>query len=207
MHSSGSGSFTVCTLGPAHGASADCSTIYTPSGVGSRSRVDTITARFRGNAGNATSSDATTMRVLAAERPTVSKVSLSRVAKRAAKLALTLLAGSEAPALKSLVLKLPRGISLAREHKLLSKGIAVRSVAGGKRQFSAKVVHGALRITLTQAAAKLKLTIAYPALVVSQKLAREAAHGKVKKLTFTLDVTDTRGHTTKLTLKTKPKNA
>jgi hypothetical protein len=137
----------------------------------------------------------------------VSKVSLSGVAKRAAKLALTMVTGLEAPALKSLVLKPPRGISLAREHKLLSKGIAVRSVAGRKLEFSAKVVHGALGITLTHAAAKLKLTIAYPALVVSQTLAREAAHGKVKTLKFTLDVTDTSGHTTKLTLKTKPKNA
>jgi hypothetical protein len=207
MHSSGSGSFTACRLGPAQSASADCSTMYTPSGVGSPSRVDTITALFRGNASNATSSDTTTVRVLAAEKPMVSKVSLSGVAKRTAKLTLTLVAGLEAPALKSLVLKLPRGISLAREHKLLSKGIAVRSVAGGKLEFSAKVVHGALSITLTQAAAKLKLTIAYPTLVVSQTLAREAAHGKVKTLTFTLDATDTSGHTTKLTLKTKPKNA
>ena len=207
MHSSGSGSFTACRLGPAQGASADCSTMYTPSGVGSPSRVDTITARFRGNASNATSSDTTTIRVLAAEKPMVSRVSLSGVAKRAARLTLTLVAGLEAPALKSLVLTPPRGISLSREHKLLSKGIAIRSIAGVKLEFFAKVVHRALSITLTQAAAQLKLTIAYPALVVSQTLAREAARGKVKTLTFKLDVTDTSGHTTKFTLKTKPKNA
>jgi DNA-binding beta-propeller fold protein YncE len=207
MHSSGSGSFTACRLGPAHGTSADCSTKYTPSGVGSQSRVDTITARFRGNASNATSSDTTTMKVLAAEKPIVSKLSLSGVAKRAARLSLTVAAGLEAPALKSLVLTPPRGISLSRVHKLLSKGIAVRSVAGGKLEFLAKVAHGALTITLAQAAAKLKLVIAFPALVVSQTLAREAAHGKVKTLTFKLDVTDTSGHTTKFTLKAKPKNA
>jgi len=136
-----------------------------------------------------------------AGKPTASRASLSGVAKRRARLSFTLAAGLQAPALKSLILGLPRGLTLSGLRKHLSMAITVTSAGAKQLRFSVKLARGALTITPSRAAAELKLTISYPAVEVSAKLARMVKHDKVKTLAFVLTTTDTGHRTTKLALK------
>jgi hypothetical protein len=136
--------------------------------------------------------------------PTVSGVSLSGVSKRKAKLKFTVSAGGNAPALKTITVKLPHGLSFSHSSKSLSKGIVVKGANGKKAKFKAKVRGGIVTITLSKSTRKATFTIADPAIGVSGSLASKVKRHKTKSLSLLVTVTDASGHVTDLTFKTRP---
>jgi subtilase family serine protease len=116
------------------------------------------------------------------------------------KLSFTAVAGSNAPALKSVSIGLPGGLSFAKKSKTLDKGLVVKS--GSKRlKFKLHLSHGSLTISFTKSTRKVTVTIASPAIGVSRSLRLKALHHKVKKLTVTFRVTNTSNATTKFSTK------
>jgi subtilase family serine protease len=125
---------------------------------------------------------------------------LQGVDKGKPKLSFTAVAGSNAPALKSVSIGLPSGLSFARKSKTLDKGLVVKS--GSKRlKFKLHLSHGSLTISFKKSTRKVTVTIANPAIGVSRSLRLKALHHKVKKLTVTFRVTNTSNATTKFSTK------
>jgi subtilase family serine protease len=117
--------------------------------------------------------------------PRGSRASLTGVAAGRPQLRFTLAAGTAAPALRKIVVTLPKGLSFVRKH--LRQGISVK----GARHLSFKLNGRTLTITLKSGVTQARVTIAYPAL--------RAAHPR-KKLTFTLQAIDTTGTATTIKL-------
>jgi hypothetical protein len=121
--------------------------------------------------------------------PTISGSSLS-IGKRG-KLGLTIHAGKSAPAIKSIAISLPHGLSFSSKARNLRKGVNSHGRA------TLKVHRGALTVSLSPAAASLKLTIGNPALKVARALRKKHK----RTLTVAVRVTDASGTTTTLKLK------
>jgi hypothetical protein len=141
---------------------------------------------------------------IAAAPPKLSKASIKGIAKRSAKLAFTLSAGSHAPALSTIALKLPSGLSFSSKAKSLSRGVSVKSTAGKTIKSKLKVKRGVLTVTLSKAATGVKLSVGKPAVTVASSLASKVRKHRTKSLTVTVTATDTAHHATKLSLKAKP---
>jgi hypothetical protein len=134
--------------------------------------------------------------------PTLSSASIAGVAKRKPKLSFTITAGNSAPALSTIAVHLPGGLSFAATKRSLALGVAVNSKHSG---FSDTVKHGTLTIKLRSAGAKLKVTIASPGLAANAKLAGKVKHHKAGKLRFTITATDAHRRSTSLALKLSPR--
>ncbi|HWF72909.1 MAG TPA: PQQ-binding-like beta-propeller repeat protein [Solirubrobacteraceae bacterium] len=132
-------------------------------------------------------------------KPTVSGASLSGVARGKAKLTFTVHAGSRAPALRSIVVSLPAGLSF--ERKGLGRGLTVTGANGKRARFTTKLGHGVLTIALRSAQRSVRIALHGRALSVSRKLAREARHKPRRTLRFVVKATDADGSTTRLPLK------
>ena len=143
----------------------------------------------------------------AALRPTASHESITGVAKRKPKLAFTVAAGKNAPALKTIAVSLPGGLSFSSKKKSLAHDITLKGANGKRLKFTAKLSHGVLTFTLGAAAAKAQVTIASPELSASKSLAKKVKKSKAGKrhkpvkLSFKLAATDAHHTTTRLTLK------
>lgn len=123
--------------------------------------------------------------------PTVSgSVKVSKKGKATVKF--TAKAGKNAPALKSLTLKLPGGLSF--NSKKLKKAL---KVTGAK--YSEKVSKGSLTVTLKSSATKVSVSISSKGLKVSKALAKKAKKGTEGALTAHVSVKDAANATTKLT--------
>jgi subtilase family serine protease len=141
-----------------------------------------------------------TFKVIKVGKPTTSHDKLQGLSKGKPKLSFTAVAGSNAPALKSVSIGLPGGLSFAKKSKTLDKGLVVKS--GSKRlKFKLHLSHGSLTISFTKSTRKVTVTIAKPAIAVSSSLRLKALHHKVKKLTVTFRVTNTSRATTKFSTK------
>jgi hypothetical protein len=136
-------------------------------------------------------------------KPTASHASLSGVAKRKAKLAFTLAAGSNAAAIKTISVSLPKGLGFSHKTKTLTKGITVASSSGKHLKLRLGLSHGTLKITLKSAATSVRVTIRAPAITVTAKLARAAKHKKVKRLNVIVKLTNTSNKTTRFSLRLK----
>lgn len=136
-------------------------------------------------------------------KPSESRGSLSGVAKRKARLAFTIKAGANAPAIKTISVSLPRGLGFTHKTKKLRKGITVRGANFRRLKFTIKLRRGTLQIKLRSAAKTVHVTIAGSAITVSKKLARAVKHKKTKKLRVVLKVTDASNATTTLRPKLK----
>jgi hypothetical protein len=140
--------------------------------------------------------------VVTPKPPTVSRFSLSGVPKRKAKLSFTVNAGAFAPALKSVTISLPSGLSFAKARKALSKGIVVKS--GGRRLKSkAHLSHGALTLTFASAVQQAAVTIAGPAITETTGLASKARKHKKFRVSLGFKLGDASGLTTRLVSKAK----
>ena len=115
---------------------------------------------------------------------------LSGLGTRHPKLTFTVSAGSFAPALSSVTVKLPGGLSFAKKPKLLAKGLTVKAGAT-KVKLSAKVKRGALLITFKSAVTSATVTLVAPAISISRSEASKVRKHKVKELTVALRTTDT----------------
>lgn len=129
-------------------------------------------------------------------KPQISKAhSLSGLGKGKPKLTFTLGAGSFAPALKSVAIKLPGGLSFAKKTKSLTKGVTVRSGAG-KVPFTLALKRGALVVVFKATVTQASLTLVSPAISISKAEAAKIRRHKVKKLTVSLKATDASRTTT-----------
>jgi subtilase family serine protease len=124
---------------------------------------------------------------------------LSGLGGRHPKLTFTVSAGSFAPALSSVTVKLPGGLSFAKKPKLLAKGLTVKAGAT-KVKVSAKVTRGALLITFKSAVTSASVTLAGPAISISKSEASKVRKHKVKQLTVALRATDTSNTSTNVTI-------
>ena len=158
--------------------------------------------------GTADGADATFQTVAVPVPPTVGKpsqshASLTGLAKRKARLSFTVSAGSNAPAIKTISVSLPGGLTFAGKTKQLTKGTSVTGANGKRLKFTVKRSHGTLQITLKSPASTVRVTIGGPAITVTAKLAKAVKHKRTKKLTVVLKVTDASHNTTRLTIRLK----
>jgi hypothetical protein len=120
---------------------------------------------------------------------------LSGLGRARPKLSVAVTAGVFAPALKSVTIRLPGVLRLARTRRSLTKGITVKS--GGKRvAFTAARRGGALTITFRAAATRATLTVAGSAITITQAQAKRIRRHQVKRLTVSLKATDAARTTT-----------
>jgi subtilase family serine protease len=122
-------------------------------------------------------------------KPKAKSVKLSGLGKGAPKLALTLAAGINAPALKAVAVTLPKGLSFAGKVKTLDKGITLKS-GKKKLKFTAKVKKGVLSLAFKSATRSASLTLAKPAITISKSEAAKIRKHKVKKLVFKFKTTN-----------------
>jgi hypothetical protein len=114
---------------------------------------------------------------------------LSALGRRRPRLTVAVAAGTFAPALKSVAIRLPGVLRAARAARSLAKGIAVK--AGAKRvAFSAALRGGALTIAFKSAVTGASLTVAGPAFTISKGNAIKIRRHKLKRLTISLKATD-----------------
>jgi hypothetical protein len=137
--------------------------------------------------------------------PTESRASIRDVGRRKPKLGFTVTAGRNAPAVQSISVELPRGLSFSRSKKRLKNGVKVKGASGKSVKFSAKLSHGTLTITLKAASSSAHVTAASPALSATASLERKVRRKRTGRLTFRLKVTDSGHRTTQLSIKLKPR--
>jgi hypothetical protein len=146
------------------------------------------------------SSETTDLAWTISGNPTSSRASLGGLAKRHPKLAFTVAAGANAPAIVTITVALPHGLSFSRKAKTLARYIGVTGAAGKRVKFTAKVSHGVLTIKLRTAVTRAQLTIAYPAIGASNSLIKQAKRRRAGTLRVTVHASDSSRHTTSLTL-------
>jgi hypothetical protein len=108
------------------------------------------------------------------------KLALTNVASRDARLAITVTAGKSSPGLRSVTIALPRGLSFAKSEHV--------RFGTAKLRASAHITHGRLTVTLRRSTSRLQLTV--DRISVSSGLARQARHNHHVKATVSLQVTD-----------------
>jgi subtilase family serine protease len=143
-----------------------------------------------------------TWHVVQPGKPASKRVKLSGLGKGKPKLTFTIDEGKYAPALKSVSVRLPQGLSFDKSKKTLGKGIVVKH-NGNKVKFSARVKQGVLTITFkaTQTSASLNLT--RPTITITKSEASKIKHHKVKKLIVRLTTTDASHKSVKFTVTLK----
>ena len=135
------------------------------------------------------------------EAPTVTRDTLSGVAKGDPKLSVVLTAGANAPKLNTFVVKLPPGLSFAHSATSLANGVVVWWGPNGKPLISvARLSHGKLTITLGAPAKKVLITVAGPALSATKALAKAVRAGAASSLQVILDAIDAKHDTAVLPL-------
>jgi subtilase family serine protease len=135
--------------------------------------------------------------------PVASHASLGGLAQRDAKLAFRIGAGANAPALKTLVVSLPGGLSFAKSSRALAKGVGIKGANGRRLKFKLSLKRAKLTVTLANTAKQAAVVLFAPALGVSSGLAARVGRGKIKRLSLTLTALDTSHRSTGLTLKLK----
>ena len=132
--------------------------------------------------------------------PTLSHLSLSSVGAARPRLSFTLTAGRDALSIKSINVGLPRGLHFTTSRSTVT-------VTGGKGKhlkFTARLVHGALVLTLRTATPQAHVTISSPRLAASDSLTAALARHQTTRVTVTIRVTDAGKLTTRLSQKIKP---
>ena len=127
--------------------------------------------------------------------PTVTKVALTGVSRRRPALAFTVTKGDYAPQLRSVTVRLPRGLTFGR------RGRGIHLSAGRHRvRFHFTRRHGALTITFRSVQRQVRVTIAHPTLFASAKIATTARHHHAAKVRIRLSATDKHRRTSRFTV-------
>jgi len=201
IHASDSGAAALSYggLGLPAGLSINASTGVV-SGIPTVARTSTVTV----SAADAFSNSASTrFNWTILGPPASSRASVRGLTDGDPKLAFTIAAGANAPALKSLVVSLPSGLSFSRSSGSLARGIVIKGSNGKKLKFKLSLKRGKLAITLGSGVKKAAVTISPPAIGVSASLATKVQRGKIKRLSISLQAVDTSHRTTRLTLTLK----
>lgn len=121
--------------------------------------------------------------------PRLSGLSLSGLATAHPRLAFTISGRMDDPPLESLTLTLPSGLSFAKSHLRLAKGVSIT----GTSTYSLSVTHGALSLRLAGSTQHLAVDIRARALHESTGLAARARRARRLVLRATLHATDIAG--------------
>jgi subtilase family serine protease len=132
--------------------------------------------------------------------PTLSHLSLSSVGAARPRLSFTLTAGRGAPSIKTINVDLPHGLNFTKS----SATVTVTGRKGRQLRFSARLVHGALVVTLRTAAPQVHVAISSPRLAASGSLTSAIARHQASRVTLTVRATDAGNLTTRLSQKIKP---
>jgi kumamolisin len=129
--------------------------------------------------------------------PTASLGGVAGLKSGKAKLAFSFAAGSNAPAIASVQLVLPKGLSFVHKAKLLRKGISVTS---GAAKVPFTITGGGATLVLHLAAAQptIAVRLGSSALSESAALQKRAHKRKAATIQVTIVVTDAAGHPTSL---------
>jgi hypothetical protein len=117
---------------------------------------------------------------------------------------MTFSAGSKAPLLSSIVIKLPGGLTFTGSSKQLGRSVAVTDSHGHKVTFTSKLGHGALTIALRHSESSVKVVISSSGLKESVSLAKQAKAKHPRSISSTVDAIDTAHHDTKIKLSVTP---
>jgi subtilase family serine protease len=195
---SGNAALTYSATGLPAGLSINAAT-GTISGRPATRQTSAVTVRAADAFSNAASTSFTWAVVVPGNPQLSSAGGLSGLGKGRPKLTFSVAAGAFAPALRSVTIRLPGGLSFAKRAKSLTKGTTVKA-RSRKVAFSVKRKDGALTMTFKVAVTTASVTIRGPAITISKaEAARVRAH-KVKKLTVALKPTDAAHKTTSLRL-------
>jgi hypothetical protein len=134
-------------------------------------------------------------------QPTISQTSLAGLGAGHPKLALTVTAGRDAPALKGISIGLPGGLSFTRA----SRTIMVTGAGGKRLAFAAGLVRGRLTITLGVAARLVRIMVGNGAIKVTPALAASTRLNRVGTLGVTIQASDAGHHGTALKARFKPR--
>jgi subtilase family serine protease len=143
-----------------------------------------------------------TWHVVKLGKPASKSVKLAGLGKGKPKLTFTVDQGKYAPALKSVSVSLPKGLSFDKAKKTLGKGIVVKH-NGKKVKFSEKLKHGVLTVTFKTTQTSASLTLNRPTITITKSEALKIKHHKVKKLIVRLTTTDAGHKSVKFTVTLK----
>lgn len=129
--------------------------------------------------------------------------SFTGVARSKAKLRFTVLADPNATALKTIMLRLPAGVTFSPTKRSIGNGITLSGSGGTRLGSTMKVSRGVLTIVLNRASRQIQLTIASPAITVTRALAQRVGQRHGASLTIIVDAADTSRRTTRLVLRVK----
>lgn len=144
----------------------------------------------------------TSTQLLLVGSPTLSRLSLSGVKRGRPMLAFTVNSGRNAPALKSLQVRLSGGLRLGRN----LRRITITGPKGKRVSFRTKVRRGVLTIVLRSAKTGLRVRIGYPAVAATRREASAARRRRAGKLTVSVRAIDAVGRGVQLTGKVKPRS-
>ncbi len=132
--------------------------------------------------------------------PTISHLSLSQVGASHPKLSFIVAAGRDEPSIKSVNIALPRGLHFTNSRAT----VTVTGRKGRHLKFTARLVRGALVLTVKTASPQVHVTISSPRLAASSSLTAALAGHHTERVTVTVRVTDAGKVTTRLSKKLKP---
>jgi hypothetical protein len=115
----------------------------------------------------------------------------------------TLSASQRAGAIKTLIVALPGGVTFSGTQRSLTHGILVMNGRGKRVELTPSVSHGKLTIRLRTAERTARVTIATPAVKVSQSVAHQLETGKVKTLRIPVTTMSTKHNRRHVTLSSR----
>jgi subtilase family serine protease len=132
--------------------------------------------------------------------PMLSHLSLSSVGVARPRLSFTMTAGRGAPSIKSVNVTLPRGLHFTSS----GSTVTVTGRTSKRLKFTARLVRGALVVTLRKATPQVHVTISSPRLAASGSFTSAIARHQAGRVTLTVRVTDADKLTTRLSQRIKP---
>jgi subtilase family serine protease len=204
IHATDSGAapltYTATGLPPGLSVNSSAGTITgTPSHAGAYTVTISATDAYT-NSGTARFG----VKVVKQGRPTVSRASLTGVAKRRAQLAFTAAQGAYSPALRSVTISLPRGLSFSKSAGSLRNGISVRGPGAAKLAFTPSLSQGRLTIALRTPAARAGISIGRAAIGVTGALADKVRQRKLRTVRVGARLVDAARGSTTVSLRLRP---
>lgn len=138
------------------------------------------------------------------ESPTVTRVTLSGIARQVPKLRFWLARGGNAPNLESFVIELPTGLRFSRSAASLADGVLAWRSNGTALESAVKLSRGKLTITLSAGVKQVQITTESPAVLATKALATAVKDGETTALEVIVDSIDTKHDAAALTLNLKP---